>query len=586
MVVLSLAFVLFPATGAGQEPPGEGAPPADAAEAAANVPPAVAEIHALFADDRPQLGAAAFDAACATGDSLILAALWVDLRGLSTRAELEEWTERAAGTRCELLQQMIAVRAERAGQSAANRLAVHYERLKKVREDYWLPSRRIQEGAADSLGRDPDLLFDDRGLIYLRMGEPDEVAYAIGGSRSGMGNRVEGWAYDRQGARRIFFFSPVTALSVGNLDFRLLDAPWRAVGGAYGATQLQLVDMANATIAGQAESPLANLLLSFQGLDPYYATLAYRSMRGGTQLLQDLTEERQRTMTDVRYAVDSIPDAPAVRPAVRFGWERLRFLDPSQGRTVVWLLAGVRAGDLTGQPEPDGRVLYRLDLATAVRSGASVKSDSTRLEFRVPDELAEEDALIGRIPILVGTGEHPFTLMLRDANTIEKGDDTDGEEGEKPAGNWARGTISGIALSSLPEISDIAVAADSGGTWTRDGVTFLAVSPTHKTSPAGKVHLYFETYGMESGAAYSVEVRVVPEDSADEMWQMDAREAAFRLVFNSQMPDGGIGRHHLRLDLSDTAPGDYTLGLRIRDAATDRESLPATTPIVRMKPAR
>lgn len=544
--------------------------------AAPSGPPAeVAQIHALFEDGQWERGARAFDAACASGDSLVLEALWVDLRGLATADELKEWKEPPPASRCDLLRSMAAERAERAGQSVAERLATHYERLAKVHENYWLPSKRVQTGAADSLGRHPDLLFDDRGLIYLRMGPPDDVAYAIAGSPDSMGNRVEAWAYDRPGGRRIFFFSPITALSVGNTDFHLLDAPWRAVGEQYGATQLQLVNMADLEIEGIAEAPLKNLLLAFQGLDPYYATLAYRSVRGGTQLLQDLTKERQRTLADVKFAIDSVPDAPAVRPVVRFGWERLRFLDPSAARTVVWLLAGVRAGDLTADSESDDRVVYRVDLAAAVRTADSVARNSVHAEFRLPTELSGDDALIARLPVAVGPGEHALTLTVTDANT------TDDEDAGKPAGNWARGTITGISLADLPEISDIAVAADSGGTWTRDGATFLAVTPSHTTDPDGRVHVYFESYGLATGSTYAVEVRVVPESSADRMWQMDVGETTFRLSFNSEMPDGAIGTHHLQLDLSDTRPGDYRLGIRVREPASGRESLPSTTPIVR-----
>jgi hypothetical protein len=158
----------------------------------------------------------------------------------------------------------------------------------------------------------------------------------------------------------------------------------------------------------------------------------------------------------------------------------------------------------------------------------------------------------------------------------------DGNAEDGPAGNWARGVAIGLAPSDLPEISDIAVAADSGGSWTRDGVTHLAVSPSHLTGPDGEIHLYFEVYGMEAASPYSVEVRVVPEDLADRMWAVGAGETAFRLSFSSEMPgSGGIGAHHLRLDLSDTAAGAFMLGIRIQEDETGRQSLPTTTPVLR-----
>jgi hypothetical protein len=44
---------------------------------------------------------------------------------------------------------------------------------------------------------------------------------------------------------------------------------------------------------------------------------------------------------------------------------------------------------------------------------------------------------------------------------------------------------------------------------------------------------------------------------------------------------GGIGAHHLRVDLSDTPAGAYTLGIRINETTSGRQSLPATAPVRR-----
>ena len=507
--------------------------------------------------------------ACEASDSLALEALWVDLRGLATAAELEDWETRPTESRCSMLGDMLAERAVRAGLTLEERLAIHYRRLEKARADWGLRSRRVQAGAADSLGRHPDIMFDDRGLIYLRMGEPDEVAYTIAGP--GMGNPVEGWRYDRPEGRRIYFFAPISLMGVGVADFRLLDAPWRAVGGANAANQLEILDLATPDAAIYGTSPLMELLLAFQGLDPFYATLAYRSVRGGTSLLQDLEDQRRRTMGDLRFAVDSVPDAPELDPALRFAWERLRFFNPSSGTTAVWLVVAARGADLIGQTDADGTSLYRLDLEVAVRTGSSVVRDSIRSIHRLRSRLGHEDALISRIAVSIGPGEHPFTLITVDGNS-------DGRR----VGNWARGVAVGFAPTDLPEVSDIAVASDSGGAWTRDGLTHLAVSPAHLTGSDGRAHVYFEVYGIDAGAPYTVEVRVVPEEISARMWDLKPRQAAFHLSFDSEMPvSGGIGSHHLRLDLSDTPQGAYMLAVRIREGSTGRRSLPTTTPVIR-----
>jgi hypothetical protein len=500
----------------------------------------------LFAVGRSSEAAAAFRTSCATGDSLTLESLWTDIRGLATAGEIADWETRSSISRCALLGDMLAERALRAGLSVRERLAVHYARLERARRDWRLRSPRVQAGAADSLGRHPDLEFDDRGLIHLRMGEPDEEAYTIGDSDNpnAMGNPVVGWRYDRPQGNRVYFFSPLTRMGVGVGDYRLLDAPWRAIGVGYAATQLEI--LTEDELRPFKLGALSELYLSFQGLDPRYTTFAYRAARGGTSLINDLTRQRQETMVDVAFAAGSIPDAPDLEPSLGFAWERLRFFDPASGSTTVWLLAAARAGDLELEKDADGMSVYRLGLTAAVRRGSAVTTDSMRTVVRLPRELDDDDAVVARVPLSIGPGGYPFTLVVEDGNSV------DGR-----AGNWGRGSVTGLAPSGLPEISDLAVAADSGGVWTRDGETFLAVSPAHVT-------------------------RVVPESVSDRMWELAPGETAFRVSFPSEMPaTGGIGPHHLRLDLSDSEAGAYTLGVRITDAEYDRMSLPTTTPVVR-----
>jgi hypothetical protein len=532
----------------------------------------------LFSEGRPDEAFAVMRTACASGDSLALEALWTDFRGLATSNELAEWDGRKPTKRCAFLGTMIAERAMRAGVPIEVRLAQHYERLDRARRDWGLDEPRVQTGAAELFGRHPELEYDDRGLIFVRMGEPDEIAFAIAGQESAMfmGNRIEGWRYDRPEVPRVFFFAPVTRLGIGLKDYRLLDAPWRALGTWNATSEIDFVvptglDTINASsFAGL--NPLQNLYLSFQGLDPIYATRAYRmrSFEGGI-LLQELSEDRQETLADVAFAVDSVPDAPDLSPSLSFIWERLRFFDPSSTETVVWILASARAGDIEEREGEDRSSVYRVRLSATVQRGTAVTADSFLTEVRSGRSLVDDDAVVARIPVSVGPGSYPFTLILRDGN-----------DPERASGNWTRGSVTGMRPSNLPEISDLAVAADSGGTWTRDGVTFLAVSPSHVTKPDGELHLYFEVYGVPGGSRYEVEIRAVPERDAEQVWAVEAGALAYRASFSSEMPgSSGISPHHLRLDLSDTPEGAYVLGVRVTDLDSDLQSLPATTPIIR-----
>ena len=308
----------------------------------------------------------------------------------------------------------------------------------------------------------------DRVLVYLRMGEPDEIAFAYAWVEGDMGNRVEGWRYDRPEGPRIYFFSPVTRLGTGLRDYRLLDALWRAMGQWNAAEPIDFVGRI-------PTSPLRNLYLSFQGLDPDYASIAYRTQtRTAAGLQAELSDDRKSTLANVAYVVDSIPDAPDIDPSVRFNWERLRFFNPASGETVAWLLAAARAGDLESVPGAEADRVYRIELGTSIQRGTAVTLESATTELAAGRPLADEDAVIGRLPVTVGPGTHPFTLMVRDLNS---------ERGR--GGNWTRASVTALSQSNLPEISDLAVASDSGGAWTRHGVTFLPITPSHVTGPNG-----------------------------------------------------------------------------------------------------
>lgn len=129
----------------------------------------------------------------------------------------------------------------------------------------------------------------------------------------------------------------------------------------------------------------------------------------------------------------------------------------------------------------------------------------------------------------------------------------------------------------LPRLSDVAVAADSGGSWSRDGRVFLEPDPAHRPGRDGSLHLYFEAYGLRPGAAYEVEVRVASDDLAERIFDLGPGETAFALRFPARAPeDGSPGRHHLRLDLSGTPVGEYLLAIRLRGEGGE-PGLPAVT---------
>lgn len=519
----------------------------------------------------PDLGVAAaavFWSACEQMDGRVKEALWRDLRGLATPVEQARWDSMAAGpATCALVRDMVEERAWRMGVSAETRLAVHYRRLDHARRWYWLRERRRQRDLADRLGRPPGLDVDDRGLLYLRMGPPDRTITST--EPGGEIHPNETWVYDGPEGRRIYNFAPVSRVGgAGVTDYRLLENLARAGG------ELRDLYASRQSISGVYRRLLQDLV-------------SQQLARGSDSSLapghpEDLAEERHATYRAARHAIREIPDRPSVRAKLRMAAEALRFRGPEPGRTEVWFLATVRAGDLEAVRQGEGW-RYAPEATLALRAGDSVVTRTWGRPVEAERRLDGEDGLPLRSSLMLPPGRYPYSLLTRDLESGVEGGEVRTTKGE-PAGAWVRDTLVAPEWGGAgPEVSDIAVAADSGGSWTRDGRTFLRVTPTHVTGPHGSLHVYFEVYGIPAGERYETEVRLVPAKNAGRIYRLPADAVAYQARFTSEMPagDSPVGRHHLRLQLAGTPEGHYVLGVRVRVSASGATSLPSVTDVYR-----
>ncbi len=530
-------------------------------------------------EERRARGGEAFWTACETMDPATRRALWEDLRGLSTRDEQSEWARLSPGSAaCDRVRRFVDERALRMAISAEERLQIHYRRLHEARHGYYLRTPRLTDDLADRLGRADSLEIDDRGLIFLRMGEP--LARVVPFFDLDVALPNETWAYHRPEGPRVFHFAPVSKTGLRALgDYRLLEN----LAHASGLTM-------TSRLMAVGGPPLAYLYQSRRVLDYLYRDQPFRRMdtrmraaggRFNPGFQSALAFERSVNEANARHAVAGIPDAPELTAGIEFAYEALRFREPGTDRSEVWLLAATRVGDLTASVAGDsasgwaGLVTYHVeaDLAVLRQDGLSRREGTSRPV--VDDPLRVEDGIPVRFRLVLESGTYPYTLVLRDRGS---------DRGEP--GNWVLDTVTVSARQSgLPSVSDIAVAADSGGTWSRDGVTYLPVSPTHVVAPDGAAHVYFEVYGIRPGDIYDVEVRVVAESVAQRMFDMEPDEAAFTLQFPSvadaDRTGQGLGRHHLRVELGDSPGGAYVVALRVTDRRTGIVSLPAVTPLYR-----
>ncbi len=491
-----------------------------------------------------------FWSACRMGDAGVLREIWVDLRGLATPGEQEDWRD-GAGPGCEWIRRFVGERAWRSATDLDARLASHYERLIHVRRTYGLRKPRFARTAFTyEQGRPDSLEFDDRGLVYLRLGAPERIEYA-----STAAGITEHWAYARPDGYWLYYFVPGSPTH----DYRMAESlgPLARPGN----------DFFQRYVTRSALDPLAVKRQVFHLERLSFGREPWAERLGSAELRALRLQERNLARSFGRRAVSAIPDGPDVKPAVRLLTEALSFANPGTGRASVWILAAARAGDLRAHTV-EGATSYRILGSVAFLADTGVVLAEAEHDLAVTGKLPEDAGVSLRIPLALPPGTHEYTVAVRDGNADDE-----------RSGNWLQDSVVVPRFQPFPHLSDIAVASDSGSAWTRDGRTHLAVTPAHVVNADGSLHIYFEAYGMSPGATYDVDLRLVSEEEADRVYQLPSRDAAFRLEYEATMPEtpSPIGVNHLRLALGATEPGIYVLAIRVRDDQTSRTSLPSTT---------
>jgi len=168
------------------------------------------------------------------------------------------------------------------------------------------------------------------------------------------------------------------------------------------------------------------------------------------------------------------------------------------------------------------------------------------------------------VPIDLPPAEYRYTLLVKDAKRRPGA--------EAPVGNFYRSALT-VALfdGNVPQLSDVAIAPDSTGDWTVGGGVYLRPSPLHNTGADGIAHVYYEVYGLEPGGEYLTTVQLEPE-----------RGDPFTLEYAGDAPanpDAALSGY-IRLDLSESPAGDYTMHISVRDEATGISTLPHSTHLV------
>ncbi|MDX1579697.1 MAG: hypothetical protein R3266_14520, partial [Gemmatimonadota bacterium] len=126
--------------------------------------------------------------ACSSANEASALEAWRDVEMLATPGEVDRWDRLRrlpASQRddCGFFRAFWNERAARSAVPVDERIEAHYARL-RVAMDHYTRRGKAQDVAASGklnarLGRSGAPRFDDRGLLYLRLGPPDETAAAL-----------------------------------------------------------------------------------------------------------------------------------------------------------------------------------------------------------------------------------------------------------------------------------------------------------------------------------------------------------------------------------------------------------------------
>ena len=234
---------------------------------------------------------AAYYEGAALEDSVAVAGYRSDLSAVAADSELARFDGSSGAARAELLRRFWSDRDRLEMRRPGERLREHYRRLAYARRNFALTVSRRFYGPADAY-RSGGMEIDDRGVIYVRQGEPSErlrpFVFGL------MPN--ESWRFDRSEGDLLFHFS----------------AGWDSNGGG-DLYDYRLVESV-LDLRGAGDAREDDLLLSRQTLSRVYGRMLHWGRYGAAR-----SRARERGIGQASIAIGTTTDSHELRFARPLG---------------------------------------------------------------------------------------------------------------------------------------------------------------------------------------------------------------------------------------------------------------------------
>lgn len=476
--------------------------------------------------------------ALASDDSATTALLREDMVAIMPDSLLAEFDAVDGPERADLVREFWEGRDDEQLHPRGERLAEHYRRLDHARRNYRLVSERRRYGIAERY-RSTQSEYDDRGVIYIRHGEPDDRArYAAPGIEPN-----ESWVYRRQDGDLLFHFVAREDVQ----DFRLVESLFDVFDFGSMLELREQEGLSESATAGSLRQHAAGLLRSRERLSPIYSRMLAAGRSGNAQLQ---AEERNAGRRAIELGTTSDSWPLYLGPELDIDLVALALGRAGESQALQLAFA-VPARALTAHEVPDGYAYpVRLRASVIDAAGRTVAVLDTTRSFRTTERLGQRRLLLGSQPIAVPPGVHTVRFSVQ----TELG----GTVGQRDTVHVTNPAATGVELGDLVmgrRAMQLHLTPEDGDT--------VWVDPTAIFPRDQSMLLSLDVSGLEVGAAYRVELEVRRPGGGSFLRRIfGGGGSSIRIGFD-QVASSTTQRVHRELELDRLDAGEYQLTVKL-----------------------
>jgi GWxTD domain-containing protein len=443
-----------------------------------------------------------------------------DLELLAADSVMREFDRLKGQTRAAYLHGFWTDRDHVELRSEGERLREHYRRVLFARVNFPLTISRRFYGRVDAY-RSGNTEMDDRGVIYVRHGEPAQrLRPFIFGA---MPN--ESWRYVRaEGDLLLHFSGGYDGHGGGDLyDYRLVQS---------------VLDL-----RGAADAPRDQLILSRQTLSPMYSRMLNWGRFGAA-----IARDQERSIGFASIATGTTTDTYELQFARRLGVVAdLIAVGRRAGGSLAHFVFGIAAKGTSPDPA-DGGTIYpvRVRLVGFDARDRAVGRLDTTVVIDLPTPLRKGEYLVGRAELTLPPGRWTYRASL------QQGDSAGVVLPRRPVYVAAS---NGTSLS----LSDLAFGSRGRAvSWITDAADTVLLAPSELFRKGADIELYYEASGATPRERYRHEITVLHPG----VRKSDRQRPLVALSFEEETPTTVI-RSRRTVKLDRLKRGSYLVEVKI-----------------------